>query len=198
MTDPADPLDLAHAGEAWPAQGSWTYEDYLRLPADRRRCEVISGTLYAIPAPGYDHQHTVWQLGRLLGSFVAGQELGVVLGAPFEVRLPGGLGDPVQPDVVVLRRAHQPQPGDLRFEGVPDLIVEVSSGSHRSFDRTVKLPAYREAQVPEVWLVDPAARTVEVFAPGDHRLLERGETVASAVLADLRMPVSELFAHRTR
>ncbi|MCP4415552.1 MAG: Uma2 family endonuclease, partial [Chloroflexi bacterium] len=27
--------------ELWPDQGSWTYDDYLRLPDDGRRYEIV-------------------------------------------------------------------------------------------------------------------------------------------------------------
>jgi hypothetical protein len=69
---------------AWPVQGEWTYEDYLRLPDDGRRYEVIRGRLYVTPAPNFDHQFLVTQLGRLLGNFVAAHALGTVLVAPFD------------------------------------------------------------------------------------------------------------------
>ena len=32
--------------KSWPAQGDWTYDDYLRLPDDGRRYEIIEGVLY--------------------------------------------------------------------------------------------------------------------------------------------------------
>jgi len=32
--------------QSWPPQGRWTYEDYLRLPDDGWRYEVIQGELY--------------------------------------------------------------------------------------------------------------------------------------------------------
>jgi Uma2 family endonuclease len=152
------------------------------------------------PAPIFDHQYTVSQINRLLGNFVAERRLGVVLVAPFDVQLPGGISNPVQPDALFIRREQQPRSGDRRFEGVPDLVVEVLSPGNWRLDRNVKLEAYRDAGVPEVWLVDPLARTVEVFAAAAHRseyiLRERrgeGETVSSAVLSDLRIEISELF-----
>lgn len=32
--------------QIWPTQGEWTYDDYLRLPDDGRRYEIIEGGLY--------------------------------------------------------------------------------------------------------------------------------------------------------
>jgi Uma2 family endonuclease len=187
-------------GQVWPAQGSWTYEDYLRLPDDGRRYEVIQGFLYVSPAPSYDHQYIVAALVRLLGNFVVAGRLGVVLGAPFDVRLPERIADPVQPDVLFIQRAHQPRAGTPRFDGVPDLAVEVLSPRNWRYDRTIKLSTYRDAGIPETWLVDPIARTVEVFVldpnGAEYTLQERrseGEAVGSTILSGLRLEVAELF-----
>ena len=201
MSEPAHPLTLPERGEpSWPAQGRWTYEDYLRLPEDGRRYEIIRGFLFVTPAPSYDHQYVVVQIANLFNVFVRQNSLGVVLTAPFDVRLPEDIGNPVQPDVVFIRRDHQPRPGSSRFDGVPDLVVEVLSPGNWRFDRTTKLEAYRDARVPEVWLVNPILRTVEVFGLSsrhpEYLLRESrgaGESVGSAVLADLRIEVAELF-----
>lgn len=199
MSEPAFYLALPE-GQMWPAQGEWTYEDYLRLPDDGRRYEVIRGSLYEAPAPSFDHQYSVTQIGRFLASFVDENQLGVVLVAPFDIRLPDRIGDPVQPDVVFIRRERQPRSGDPNFEGVPDLAVEVLSPGNWRFDRKTKRAAYRDAGIPEFWLVDPLARTVEVLvsepANPEYVLRERrgeGEVVGSAVLPGLRLDVTRLF-----
>lgn len=201
MSEPAYPLTFPESGgPSWPAQGSWTYEDYLRLPEDGRRYEVIRGFLYVTPAPSYDHQYVVSQIVTLFNLSMRQNRLGVALAAPFDIRLPGGIGNPVQPDVVVILRERQPRSGSQRFDGVPDLVVEVLSPGNWRFDRTTKLTAYRDARVPEVWLVNPVTRTVEVFSLSVKRpeyLLREsrgaGEAVGSAILADLRIEVAELF-----
>lgn len=201
MSEPAYPLTLPKSGEpSWPAQGHWTYEDYRRLPEDGRRYEIIRGFLFVTPAPSFDHQYVVVQIATLFNVFVRQNRLGVALTSPFDVLLPDGIGSPVQPDVVVILRERQPHPGDLRFDGVPDLVVEVLSPGNWRFDRTTKLNAYRDAGVPEVWLANPVTRTVEVFCLSSDRpeyvLRESrgmGEAVESVVLAGLRIDVAELF-----
>ncbi len=202
MSEPAYTLTLPKSdGPDWPAQGRWTYEDYSRIPEDGRRYEVIRGFLYVTPAPSFDHQFSVTKISHFLTFFVDQHELGVVLVAPFEIRLPRGIGNPVQPDIVFIRRERQPRPGDARFEGIPDLVVEVLSRGNWRFDRSTKLTAYRDAGVPEVWLVDPVSRAVEVFVLSsgerEYRLRERrspGEVVTSSVLEGLRIEVSRMFA----
>jgi hypothetical protein len=71
----------------WPDQGHWTYQDYLRLPNDGRRYEIIKGLLYTTNAPSFDHQFIVSQLNRQIGSFAEEHQLGIVLTALFEVHL---------------------------------------------------------------------------------------------------------------
>lgn len=181
----------------WPQQGQWTYADYLRLPDDGKRYEIIKGVLYVANAPSYEHQYTVGEVAFALRLFVKQQHSGVVLEAPFEVHLAENT-KPVQPDVLFIRAARQPAAGTQVFEGIPDLVVEVISPSSIRLDRTVKFDAYEQAGVPEYWIVDPKARLVEVYtlARGEYALLGQytgDEMVTSNVLAGLQIKASALF-----
>ena len=40
----------------FPRQGEWTYEDWLELPADGWKYEIINGVLYMSPPPLIRHQ----------------------------------------------------------------------------------------------------------------------------------------------
>jgi Uma2 family endonuclease len=198
VSEPALPLASLEEGRDWPAQGEWTYEDYLRLPHDGRRYEVIRGSLYVSASPHYNHQYTVFKLGLRLGNFVEANNLGVVLSAPFDVLLPEGIATPVEPDLLFIREERRPQWGDKNFKGVPDLVVEVLSPSSRVYDRKIKLAAYRDAGVPELWLVDPLSRTVAIYGwqAGQFTEMARGsegDEVASVVLPGFRVQVAELF-----
>src|SRR4051794_32275062 len=121
MTEPAYPLASPQRSTAqgWPAQGEWTYADYLRLPDDGRRYEVIRGILYVSPAPRFEHQFAVSRLCWLLTSTVIENDLGLILVAPFDIRLPQRIADPVQPDVLFFRKGNEPRTGDKNFSGVP-------------------------------------------------------------------------------
>jgi Uma2 family endonuclease len=124
--------------------------------------------------------------------------LGLVLVAPFEVRLPG-IAPVVQPDVLFIAAERVPRPGALRFTGAPDLVVEVLSHSTARTDKVVKFNAYERAGVREYWLVDPHPHTVEVYSLSDEGIFEligqytSGETVASGVLSGLALAVDDLF-----
>jgi Uma2 family endonuclease len=184
----------------WPRQGQWTWDDYLRLPDDDgQRYEIIEGVLYVTAAPIFDHQFSVSRLARILGNFVDTGSLGMVLVAPFDVRLPG-VANPVEPDVMFFRRGNEPQAGDKYFQGVPDLVVEVLSPGTSRVDRGVKLKAYEKAGVAEYWLADPRTRLITVFLfdlgrrkYGEPRRFGPEESVHSDVLAGFEAAVTGLF-----
>ena len=75
-----------------------------------------------------------------------------------------------------------PQPDDVL------LLVEVSDTTLR-FDRTVKLPLYASAGIPEVWIVAMEHDALHVYrrpsgrAYEETRTLGRGDTVEVAALA---------------
>jgi Uma2 family endonuclease len=150
----------------WPAQGEWTYDDYLRLPDDGNRYEIIEGVLYMVNAPGYDHQYAVHQLSVAMELWLRQHPGGVVLTAPFEVHL-SETSRPVQPDLLYVAAGRKPEPGARFFAGAPDLIVEVLSPGSVRLDRLVKFDAYERAGVREYWIVDPGTHSVEVYSLGD-------------------------------
>ena len=198
MAEPALPLASLEDGQAWPAQGEWTYEDYLRLPDDGRRYEVIRGVLYVSPPPLIIHQTAQGHLYAALYNHVVVNRLGFVYAAPVDILLPERIAEPVQPDILFIREEHRPAGGDPNFQGVPDLIVEILSPSTRSYDRKTKLAAYRDAGVPEFWLVDPQTRTVVIhgWEAGQFIELQRGgegDEVGSVVLPGFRVQVGQLF-----
>ncbi len=197
MAEPAHKPPEAHP--TWPAQGQWTWDDYLRLPDDGQRYEIIEGVLYVAAAPTYDHQFAVYELAGEMRNFVKEASLGVVLGAPFDIRLPG-VAEPVQPDLLFFRGGNEPKSGDKYFHGVPDLVGEVLSPGSKRLDQHVKFGAYEKAGVAEYWLVDPKARTITVFhLDGKQGLYDEaghfgvGENVRSVVLAGFETPVASLF-----
>ena len=146
MAEPAYPLALLeNDGQTWPAQGEWTYEDYLRLPEGGQRYEVLRGVLHVTPVPAYGHQFSIWRLSVELSRPILEQDLGVLLMAPFDIRLPNRLADPVEPDLVFFRKGNEPQADDKDFTGVPDLVIEVLSPGTRKVDERIKMPIYREA-----------------------------------------------------
>jgi len=179
-----------------PEQGQWTYEDWLRLPDDGFRYEVLNGVLYMTPPPRIRHQSVSHNLELAIGNFVKEHRRGIVLGAPCGVRL-SGQPVPVQPDILFVRAERRDIIGEEYVEGAPDLVVEILSPSNWLYDRTEKFRAYQEAGVMEYWIVDYNACTIEVFVleGSTYALLGKfglGEVVRSKVLAGFEVVVGEV------
>lgn len=90
----------------YPRQGDWTYQDYLNLPNDGRRYEIIEGILYVANAPDFDHPFSVAEIHRQMANFVIEHQLGQVIPAPFEVHL-SPTSQPVQPDLFFIKTERQ-------------------------------------------------------------------------------------------
>lgn len=176
-----------------------TLEDYLALPDDVR-AELIDGELYVTPAPGTPHQRVLLDLARRLADEVERLGAGEVFVAPYDIHLP--TGDVVQPDVLVVTPAQRDIVREDGIHGAPALAVEVLSPGHPERDRIVKHARYAQAGVAEFWIVDPAARSVEVFRVRQAGASARYEPagwftgaaqVHSDLLPDLDLPLEAIF-----
>jgi Uma2 family endonuclease len=181
-----------------PEQGEWTYEDWLKLPDDGYRDEVIDGVLYTSPPPLIRHQRSSIRIVDTFLAFLKLHPLGEVLYAPVGVRLPNQ-PIPLQPGLVFVRVERLTIVGENYIEGVPDLIVEILSPSNWLYDRREKMRVYQEAGVPEYWIVDPRAQTIEVYVleQGVYQLAGqygRGAVAASRLLPGFEVPVEAIFA----
>jgi Uma2 family endonuclease len=77
--------------------------------------------------------------------------------------------DVIVPDLAGWRRARMPQiPDTAAFDLAPDWVCEILSPSTEAIDRADKMPIYAREAVSHVWLVDPIARTLEVFRLDDR------------------------------
>jgi Uma2 family endonuclease len=180
-----------------PEQGQWTYKDWAKLPDDGYRYEVLNGELHMSPPPSFEHQNASLNLASLLHAFVKKHGLGRVVTAPVGVRLPGQ-EVPVQPDIVFVRKRRQRIIKEY-VEGAPDLIVEILSPSNWIYDREEKFQAYQKTGVPEYWIVDCRAKTVEAYVLQNRVFVlkgrfGRGQTVSAVVIPGFSIDVAEVFA----
>ena len=173
-----------------------TIDDYLALP-DGVRGELIGGEIYVTPAPTPRHSDIGYTLGGLLGAWARETGWGRRFGAPCDVLLPSG--DVVQPDLFLVAKANRRVVRSMRVEGVPDLVVEILSTTHVERDRIVKYERYARNEVPEYWIVDPVAGTIEVFRLEGRTYraagyFARGSVLTSESLPGFRLSLGTLFA----
>lgn len=145
-----------HAFEATP-------DDYEQVCDEDIRCEFVDGELIVHSPASLEHEELTAFVVTLLRLFTAPRQLGTVYGSNAVMMLGQRR---FSPDVSVLSRDGASRIRSGRVDGPMDLAVEVISGSTRSYDRAVKLPAYREGRVGEIWLIDAERRQFEVHALG--------------------------------
>jgi Uma2 family endonuclease len=143
----------------------WTAAMVRELPDDGNRYEVVHGVLLVSPAPAPPRQVVVGELYHRLRLYL--HPLGVrymVLTSPADISWDEDTL--VQPDLFVFPR--EEWTGRWRDIRTLLLAVEVLSPSSRRADRFIKRRLYQEQHVGTYWIVDPEARTVEVWHPGDE------------------------------
>ena len=147
-----------HEGAA--ASGPHTWDDFVALDEDDRR-ELIDGELVEVEVPRGRHESVVAEIIAALVPWARAHGGGRVLASGYKVRISERRG--VMPDVQFFRPGNDPLPrqDDALLDGRPDLVVEVVSPSSRRYDRIVKARYYAAIGVPEYWIVDPDARTIE-------------------------------------
>ena len=126
--------------------------------------QVLFGVLYTHPRPAAKHARATSRLGgELDGPFDSGRggPGGWLLLDEPELHLGE---DILVPDLAGWRRERMPElPDVVFFTLAPDWVCEVLSDSTRALDRSEKMKVYARERVSHVWLVDPAARTLEAF-----------------------------------
>ncbi|MBI4864199.1 MAG: Uma2 family endonuclease [Candidatus Riflebacteria bacterium] len=176
-----------------------THADYVELPDDGRRYEIIRGKLYVSPSPFSVHQIVLATLYDIVKRFVRDRSLGKVLFAPLDVILADD--SVVQPDLIFISGARSPAIVGRWIHGAPDLVVEVLSKSTSRKDRLVKRQLYADYGVKEYWLVDMDAMSVTILGlrrrQRAYATLASGtgdRPLASRVLQGLELRPSDVFA----
>lgn len=156
-----------------------SYEEYLELAGETTIAEWVDGEYIEYMPPSNEHQDLAGFLYALIHSFVDELGIGRTGIAPREVKLwPGGPSR--EPDIFFVHKDRLAGFDKMRFNGAPDMVLEiVSPGSVRE-DRVRKFTEYEQAGVGEYWLIDPRPNqhTVECFvrdAAGIFQPVEAGE-----------------------
>jgi Uma2 family endonuclease len=174
-----------------------TYADLEQMPADGRRYELYDGEARLVPAPIPLHQLVVQRFASALEDYRL-RHGGLVFFSPIDIVF--SEFDCAQPDVVFFHHTRKPLI-DLRkpIRVAPDLTAEVLSPGTARIDRGKKKQMFAAFGVREYWLLDPDARTIEVYGLVDGMYVRQdpiigSNRVGSAVLPEFALDVDWLFA----
>src|SRR5216684_5153336 len=149
-------MKRAHSGV------KFTYQDYLLLPDDGKRHELIDGEHFVTPTPNRKHQAIAVNLTGMIWAYLQEHPIGRVFAAPFDVIFSDF--DVVEPDLLYLSRERMGQIETSPWvKGAPDLVVEILSESTRKKDETIKRRLYDWFGVAEYWVIDPELDTIKVY-----------------------------------
>ena len=159
-----------------PSSKTVTYEEWLRMPeVDDAIEEVVNGEIRIMPPAKWKHQRIIELITEALRNQLGTQRYSVATGSFGVIIRKAPLTSRV-PDLAVFELATLVEQ-DGYIHSAPQLLVEVLSPSNTRREREEKLGDYAALGVPEVWVVSPEARTVEVL------YLENGFLRTSHILA---------------
>lgn len=157
------------------------------------RVELIDGVLVAMTPQGRLHAFVIQELNRLLVRALA-DEYKVLTQLPLTL----GAGSEPEPDLAVVRA--EDARSRTRHPAAALLVIEVAGDSLR-LDRETKAGLYARAGVPEYWIVNLAAASVEVYrdpdpAAGSFRTTSQcrgGGTLTALSVPGIRVDLRTLF-----
>ncbi len=190
----AEPQTLA------PVRGlsNWTAEAVAALDDEVRR-ELYDGKIFEMPSPTLIHQNIILNLAFLFKIW-AQTHGGRAFLSPFDLFVSATRS--YIPDLCFFTAENLANNCVLddprRVYVSPDVIVEVLSDSTARNDRIAKTGAYAEFGVPNYWIVDPAARTLEAFALRDGlyvlvAALDETQNFTPAAFEELSIPLGQVF-----
>lgn len=162
------------------------------LPEDSST-EIIDGELIKKIPIGKLHASIVGKLTMLLAARIANEAI-VWVQNPLRLN---SRNEP-QPDVALLKprsdfyAKNHPTPDDVF------LLIEVSDTT-LDYDRETKIPLYAESQIAEVWLINLAKKTIEVYSNPESgayqsiQILNCGEILTAATLSGLALNVDDIL-----
>ena len=136
-----------------------TYEEFLDWADEDTLAEWVDGEVVMYSPASKQHQLIVGFLEKVLGTFVEQHNLGVVLSAPFQMKLERGR----EPDLLFVASEHLDRLKETYLDGPADLVVEIVSPESVGRDRGEKFYEYARGGVPEYWLIDPQLQCADFY-----------------------------------
>ena len=95
-----------------------------------------------------------------------------------------------EPDILYVSREQLGRLTDKRFEGAPDLVVEVVSPGSVTIDRVDKYLEYERAGVREYWIIDPRPRQeqADFFVRGESGRFVSAPLDEDGVYSSMALP----------
>jgi Uma2 family endonuclease len=175
-----------------------TADEFLRLPDDGKRYELIAGELHEMPPAGGEHGYVGNRAQIELGIYLRQHpEIGgSFFLAETGYRLSRNPDTVRAPDISYVNEERLPQARVRGFpELAPDFVVEVVSPNDTATEIQQKVDEWLAAGVLLVWVLYPSTRSAMVYrAERAVELLHADDTItAEPVLPGFSCRVGDLF-----
>ncbi len=173
-----------------------TAEELERLSEDERY-ELIRGELRPMSPTSRPHGRILGRVSAPLITHVDENCLGMVYVGDVGIVLETDPDTVLAPDIAFVRGEPHPlaEEQDGYFRILPTLVVEIASPSDTRQDLRDKARRYREAGVPNVWLVEYRTRSMShIDAAGREQVLGEQDTLDGGdLIPGFRLPIADIF-----
>ena len=179
-----------------PLVKTYTLQEFWDLPepADRSKLELIKGVLYMTPPPDFRHNEAS-------ADFIIHLQKAIErAGYRGKVYVPRAAiwvdaDTYLEPDLMYISDELKAQMQPTHWTRA-DIVIEISSPSTALYDRRTKSDTYRVMGVRELWLVDTAAKEIEVrsFEADKTAVYKSTDTLHSEVLPKIEIIVATVLA----
>jgi len=175
----------------------WTDEEFMALPKDGHRYEIVNGELVDMGSSGALHGYVCSLLVAALASYVLPKKLGVILDSSTAFKMKNG--NRRSPDISFFAKERLQGMTELPtgfLDGAPDLAIEVLSPGNTVEEIHDKLVEYFENGTRLAWIIHPSEHYVLVYRSSQEpdRLLKSTDFLdGEDVIPGFTLPVAELF-----
>lgn len=172
-----------------------TYKDILSLGESNQKMELMDGEFIMTAMPTPLHQLISANLIRYLQTYVKQKRLGKVYSSVDVYISEFTL---LQPDICFLSVERDILNDGKKFNGVPDLVVEILSDSTEQRDRTFKFREYAIGGAKEYWIVSPEKKEIEVYQNSERgfrlvKIFQQTDLLNTQLLTNIDLDVNQVF-----
>ncbi len=182
-------------GDLYQMPTTITAADLLRLPDDGAKNELYEGTLVREEMTSAGHADLCHRLSVELGIYAqrTGFPNRIRQNGLIDLTPPGATRRTVlAPDLAIMRSTTPPQWDQIPSDP-PLLAVEVVSPSQTLAELSMKAQFYRNAGVAEVWVIDHATRTIEIWTANGTTTHSDGQMLTSTWLPGFNLAITSLL-----
>ena len=119
---------------------------------EETKADFVNGYIHIQMGASVIHEQIFVELITHLNSFVKCHQVGKVFGSRLSVGI--SVDYHPEPDIFFVGKNNLGKYANDRFDGIPEMVIEIISPSTRKFDLEEKRPLYQQNRIPEIYFVD--------------------------------------------